>query len=727
MKRMKIFLIRFLVALLAFQGVIAAELLTASSVHAANSSVVINELMWMGSTASSADEWVELKNTTAASIDLAGWKLTNAATGGSDLTITSGTIPANGLFLISNYNQNSTSSVLNVVPDLVTTSISLSNTCAQISLVQSDASVADSMGCDGSSYFAGENTTTKRAMERNIAVTDGTLSASWHSSVGFINLDAGAAPNNFATPVFINDASAANDSAAVVNDGAGADIDWSADSNAVSANWSGFTDPESGITDYMVGLGTTPTNDDFVAFASAGAVNSHSFTFPGSTTSGKFYVLVKPVNGAGTIGAIKASDGFTVDINNPVTPTNLAVSDVPGDNGGAVKATWSASTSVDDIKYQLNYRRVGDATWTVINAGAVLEATVSGLQNAPTRYEFTVEAIDFNNQHSVPSAAVIGQALDNLAPIIDANKVVVSQNKPGLADTVAGLAGASNEVPVTVTLLSAPPGDPTAIVINSAASNPDGSWPSLGIGDNAYAKVWLQLTDASGNLSLPLVLTNDIAGPTPPVLDQAVANCQSATCRVTLSWQAGSTDTVSYKVNYVVDGINHETFEVTSTSMSLDLTSGKSYQFKVVGYDQYGNSSVASNIFTIMLVTGVKTTVKLVDGTPVTTTEAISGAREVTKAAAKPSPPAQFIPKAQAAAPATEQSANIQQPLVQDSTNSHDWIRIFVVVILLLVIAGSFYALSRSVGETPEEADKAWKSQPENKPATKRRRRRRRK
>jgi hypothetical protein len=38
--------------------------------------VVISELMWPGSTASTADEWIELYNSSDATVDLAGWTLT---------------------------------------------------------------------------------------------------------------------------------------------------------------------------------------------------------------------------------------------------------------------------------------------------------------------------------------------------------------------------------------------------------------------------------------------------------------------------------------------------------------------------------------------------------------------------------------------------------------------------------------------------------------------------
>ncbi len=37
--------------------------------------IIINEIMWSGSTISSADEWIELKNTTTHDIDISGYKI----------------------------------------------------------------------------------------------------------------------------------------------------------------------------------------------------------------------------------------------------------------------------------------------------------------------------------------------------------------------------------------------------------------------------------------------------------------------------------------------------------------------------------------------------------------------------------------------------------------------------------------------------------------------------
>ena len=707
MQKVKVFFIRFLVALLAFQGVVAAQLINVNRAQAADPArtVVINEVMWMGSSASSSDEWIELRNTTNVAIDISGWRLTNTATSGGTLTVpSSSTILASGYFLISNFGRDSESSILNIAPDWVTNTVALNNSCSRIDLVSGgeNGTIVDSMGCDGEGdYFFPAASATRHSLERNIVVADGLIATSWHESVGFANLDP-TAIGNLATPAFVNDSSAAT--GGLVNDGPNIDIDWSASLSLIDINWNGWTDIESGVTSYQVGLGTTPTTADIVDFASVGNVSTKTITFIG-TESTRYFSLVRPVNGVGIVGEIKASDGFIINSLPPSAPSGVTVVDTPNDNGGSIDVSWTQSMSPDVVSHQVNYRVTGNTIWQSVNVGLVSNRTITGLLSSPVTYEFTVTAADFSGQVATSSPIVTGKALDNLVPVIDINKIIVFQNKPGSIDTVSGLAGASNEAPVTVTLLSAAPGDPTALVLGSVMSTVDGSFVALGIGDNKYAQVWLQLTDASNNLSLPSKLSNDIVGPTAPVLNKAVAKCESDICRVTLEWQAGSSDTFSYKVSYTVDGVENQTFEVTTSTMALDLASGKSYLFKVISFDQAGNPSVPSNMFSLALTKGVKTTTVFTNGQQSTTTEAISGSRQVSTASVPTSKtgPAQFAPKVKAAEPVVETPAAPTTPLVADVENSRDWVRILVVVVLLLIIAGSFYALSRSVQETPEE------------------------
>ncbi|MCC7522568.1 hypothetical protein IT407_02095 [Candidatus Uhrbacteria bacterium] len=156
-------------------AIIAACLLLSftARAHAQAAHPVIGEVAWAGSSLSSADEWLELWNTAANTTTLAGYKLRGASSadivfGGSD------EIPPYSAFLIANYGKDDEKSVLDVVPQIVTTTLSLSNSELKIELLGPDDSIADSAG-DGGVPPAGTSLPEKMSMVRQ---TDG----SWISA-----------------------------------------------------------------------------------------------------------------------------------------------------------------------------------------------------------------------------------------------------------------------------------------------------------------------------------------------------------------------------------------------------------------------------------------------------------------------------------------------------------------------------------------------------------------
>lgn len=153
-------------------------------------SIIINEVAWMGTTVSTADEWIELYNTTGADIDLSGWTIEDDAI--ETYTITSGTIPAGGFFLIED-------AVIN---------ISLGNTGDSLILKDDLAQTIDTVNSTGGMWFAGDNTN-KYTMERIDPNLDGDDSANWADSLvvdgtpGAVNSVFSSAPGG--TEVLIED------------------------------------------------------------------------------------------------------------------------------------------------------------------------------------------------------------------------------------------------------------------------------------------------------------------------------------------------------------------------------------------------------------------------------------------------------------------------------------------------------------------------------------------
>lgn len=155
--------------------------------------VVINEIMWPGSSLSSADEWIELRNTTGSPINLAGWKIQGASsTGGGVFSITSGTIPANGYFLIANFDSSNVGSVLNVTPDIVATNVELVNTNAKYTLVNGLGHIVDSADDGSGAPFEGNNAPPRASMQRINIPGDGSLESNWNTATNSANFDLGA-------------------------------------------------------------------------------------------------------------------------------------------------------------------------------------------------------------------------------------------------------------------------------------------------------------------------------------------------------------------------------------------------------------------------------------------------------------------------------------------------------------------------------------------------------
>ena len=156
--------------------------------------VIINELMWMGSATSTADEWIELKNNTTSTIDLSDcylMRLNNSTPIIPTSTMTS--IEPNGFYLVSYYN--ATNSKINIETQDELGYKVLSNTALEIKLYCGN-DLIDTAG-DGSNPLAGFNGAeiddyVKKSMSRENNYGTGTSTSDWCTASLQINWDNGA-------------------------------------------------------------------------------------------------------------------------------------------------------------------------------------------------------------------------------------------------------------------------------------------------------------------------------------------------------------------------------------------------------------------------------------------------------------------------------------------------------------------------------------------------------
>jgi len=123
-----------------------------------NKSVLINEIGWMGTNASYADEWIELKNTGKEAVALDGWKL-RAEDGSPDINLT-GVVEPGGFFILERTDE---ATLPEVKAGLIYTG-SLSNKGESLTLLNSAGEIVDRVEAEGG-WPAGDNKS-KESMER---------------------------------------------------------------------------------------------------------------------------------------------------------------------------------------------------------------------------------------------------------------------------------------------------------------------------------------------------------------------------------------------------------------------------------------------------------------------------------------------------------------------------------------------------------------------------------
>ncbi len=178
---------------------LTSTLLFTLSLRAASpGDIVISEVAWMGTSTSSANEWIELYNTTGSSISLTSWTLT-AADGTPNITL-SGSIGAYSYYLLERTDDTS---VPGITADKIYTGAA-GDGGEQLVLRDGSSNVIDTANQSGA-WFAG-STTNRATMSRTNVSLSGTLSGNWHTATTSYSIGLGTPKAmNFAVSVGTSD------------------------------------------------------------------------------------------------------------------------------------------------------------------------------------------------------------------------------------------------------------------------------------------------------------------------------------------------------------------------------------------------------------------------------------------------------------------------------------------------------------------------------------------
>ena len=163
-------------------------------------SVIINEVAWAGTAASSSDQWIELFNPGAQPVNLMGWHLISSDNS-PDILLT-GTIPASGYYLLKIREAAIISTKGTPGPagnDYAADQLyagNLSPAGETLRLYSPSGNLVDTANLDGGGWNGGSGSPTYGSMERRLGYTDGLFS--WITNVGVVRngLDANGNPIN---------------------------------------------------------------------------------------------------------------------------------------------------------------------------------------------------------------------------------------------------------------------------------------------------------------------------------------------------------------------------------------------------------------------------------------------------------------------------------------------------------------------------------------------------
>ncbi|MBI2933480.1 MAG: hypothetical protein HYY16_17690, partial [Planctomycetes bacterium] len=205
--------------------------------------------------------------------------------------------------------------------------------------------------------------------------------------------------------------------AGAVNDGPAADVDFQNNAWQISANWTAFTDPESGITDYEWAIGTTPGGTEIQPFTTVGLSTVAAAGNLSLAHGITYYVTVRATNGGG-LTATAGSDGITVDLVPPASPTLLAPTDAASLPGmGGVFFDWTTVPDAVTYGFQLD-TEPSFSSPTVLNLLMSSTNFTSGTLT-PDTYYWRVWAVDAAGNAGAPSVAfLLGVTGSNVGSLI---------------------------------------------------------------------------------------------------------------------------------------------------------------------------------------------------------------------------------------------------------------------------------------------------------------------
>jgi hypothetical protein len=382
--------------------------------------VIISEVAWAGTRASPDDEWIELYNTRPWPINITGWRLINL--NGSVDILLSGTIPANGFFLLERGSNQTVSDV----PANQIYSGALEDSNDLLRLRKPDGTIIDTANANGGSWPAGGGTNSasmERYLSGSTASTDNDFG--WLTNTGVVRNGLDAAGNfiygtpgagNWAftvtptfTPIITATSTPAGVRSIIINEVA----------------WAGTT---SGLADdeWIELYNTTSITINITGWRITASDGTPNITLVGLIPAGGYFLLERGANTTDdtTVSDIPADQIYT---GNALSNTGEALTlydsanriiDTANGNGGA----WPAGSSTTfGTMERISGTADSDSAWTTnngtkrnglnANGGNILGTPKNSNTVGPTPTPSRAPTITFTPTFPIDSRPIINEIL----------------------------------------------------------------------------------------------------------------------------------------------------------------------------------------------------------------------------------------------------------------------------------------------------------------------------
>lgn len=374
--------------------------------------------------------------------------------------------------------------------------------------------------------------------------------------------------------------------------------------SSISAAWDPSTDPESGISYYLIYLRWPSGSSSILTSTTTQA----TFNNIGPGVNYKLYVIARNGYNLNSVASdtVYVSTSGDADIQAPTIPANLRSTAIATNS---ISMTWDPSTDNQAVLgYNVRWKAAGSSTTYSTNVNSTTYNMSSLL--AATNYAISVRSYDASQNYSswLPDVIIGTTGADQIAPSAPSNLQVTSVTTNSIS---LSWDASTDNVGVNGYRVYWRSGN-NAFQYATTTSN---IYTKTSLSPGVTYQFYVVATDAGGNISgnsITVDGTTTSIDTQPPSAPTSLVSTSRTSNSIALSWNA-STDNVGvmgYRVFWKTASAS--TYQnITSVSTTINITglsTATSYNFYVIAYDAAGLNSSASNILTVSTIDGIEPT-----------------------------------------------------------------------------------------------------------------------